>query len=91
MAIENVLRDAKVSGLLAVLFPTLFKYLHPRFERGRRTFESCRSLMKEAISRHKGNEECEDFIDAYSREIEGTRDEESSFYKERQYKNISQC
>ena len=83
LALENVLRDAKVSGLLSVLFPTLFKHLSPRFERARKTFESCRILMKEAIERHKTKnievDEDGDFIDAYIREIGSTTNQESSF------------
>ena len=51
-AVENVLKSAQVASLVALLFPTLFKYFSPRYERARVMFEDCKTLMRTAIHEH---------------------------------------
>ena len=51
-AVENVLKSAQVASLVALLFPTLFKYFSPRYERARVMFEDCKTLMRTAIYEH---------------------------------------
>ncbi len=41
-AIDRVLKSAEVSSLLAVLWPQLFKLVHPRFKAAKETFEDAR-------------------------------------------------
>ncbi len=42
----------QVASLVALLLPTVFKYLNPRFERARVMFEDSKSLMRSAIQEH---------------------------------------
>ncbi len=87
----RLLKDAKVSSLAAILFPRLFKLIHPRFQQAKDTFEGARKIMVEEIQKHMNSnnkdgddgeekEENGDFIDAYLAEIASTTDTQSSFY-----------
>ena len=51
-SVENVLKSAQVASLVALLFPDLFKWFSPRYERARIMFEDCKSLMHVAIQNH---------------------------------------
>eukprot|EP00094_Tigriopus_californicus_P010881 TCALIF_10496-PA protein Name:"Similar to Cyp2j6 Cytochrome P450 2J6 (Mus musculus)" AED:0.07 eAED:0.07 QI:0/0.78/0.7/0.9/1/1/20/349/2332 len=89
---DKLLRETQVSGLFSVLFPTLYKMVHPRFKFARDTFESMRILMKQAIVEHKESfqpdEDPKDFIDSYLQEIESTKNPRSSFFKEQGLKSL---
>ena len=51
-SVENVLKSAQVASLVALLFPNLFKRFSSRFERARKMFEDCKTLMRSAIMTH---------------------------------------
>ena len=51
-SVENVLKSAQVASLVALLFPNLFKRFSSRFERARKMFEDCKTLMRSAIKTH---------------------------------------
>ena len=51
-SVENVLKSAQVASLVALLFPNLFKRFSSRFERARKMFEDCKTLMRSAIKAH---------------------------------------
>nr|APH81376.1 cytochrome P450 CYP3034A1 [Tigriopus kingsejongensis] len=90
--LDKLLRGAQVSGLLSVLFPTLYKYFHPRFALAKNTFESMRSLMTQAIEDHRQrfnpDEAPNDFIECYLQEIQSTSDPQSSFYQDQGLKSL---
>ncbi len=48
-SLEELLRGASVSSLMALLLPGLYQRLHPRFEMARDAFEKVRQLVKEVI------------------------------------------
>ena len=78
----RVLRSAKVSSLLAVLSPSLFKLFSPRFKSGLDTFNRARAIMSEAIRSHQtAADPPDDFITAYLEEVRRTQDEASSFHQ----------
>ena len=98
-AIDNVLMSAQVSSLLALLFPTLFKWFHPRFKRAQMAFEKARSLVRPKIKQRAemifgdnytitSDEGQTDFIDLYLLRIKGEKDGTSSFYGERGLKAL---
>nr|AIL94126.1 cytochrome P450 CYP3034A1 [Tigriopus japonicus] len=89
---DKLLRETQVSGLFSVLFPNVYKMIHPRFKFAQETFESMRTLMKQAILEHKetfqSGESPNDFIDCYLKEIENTKDPGSSFFQEQGLKSL---
>lgn len=89
---DKLLRETQVSGLFSVLFPNVYKMVHPRFKFAQETFESMRTLMKQAILEHKetfqSGESPNDFIDCYLKEIENTKDPGSSFFQEQGLKSL---
>lgn len=93
-AIEAVLKSAQVASLVAILFPTIFKMFHPRFERARVAFEDAKVLMRSAINQHiEANKRADkgpanDFIDVYLEKVGQTVDETSSFYGEAGLKSL---
>ena len=92
-SIEKVVRNSQVSSLAAILFPTLFKILSPRYARARETFEVARSLMVEAIEKHHANleekdSEMGDFIECYLKQIKDTTDPDSSFYGQKGFNSL---
>lgn len=70
---DSVLRDARVARLLAVLLPSVYKAVHPKFKQARDTFDMARRIMADTIGKHREDndddnhkdKEMEDFVDAY--------------------------
>ena len=97
-ALDDVLMSAEVSSLMALLFPTAFKWLHPRFKRAKAAFEHARSLVRPKIQRRaaaqyntdqdQADGDELDFIDLYIKRIKSEVDPESSFYADKGYKSL---
>ena len=89
--------SAQVSSLLALIFPTLFKWFHPRFKRAKEAFEKARSLVRPKIKQRaevifkdgiSADEDEVDFIDLYLMKIKSEQDEASSFFGDKGFKAL---
>ena len=91
-ALDDVLMSAQVSSLMALLLPTAFKWLHPRFKKAKAAFEHARSLVRPKIQQRAITDQPDgdelDFIDLYIKRIKGEADPESSFYADKGYRSL---